>query len=314
MPGRLLQGVLWDLDGVLADTAEFHFQSWSKALAELGIPFTREFFNAHFGQNLSGIPAQLFTATFILAPIPGSIARMPLVILMSITSVTLSLVGFWLFSAKFSLLSRRFFVGSLIFFIGISSYYGFFFGAPHFLGRYLYPLSPLLWIATTTTTFFLLNLLFRTHDSVYRVSLSIVLILTLGATTFAYTDFARGYAKGTSQEHRQVVKWVQENVAESQWVGAAQTGTLGFFHDRTINLDGKVNPIALRAIMEKGNVLEYVRNSEINYIADWYGMADWVKIKSDPQFAKDFEVVVRDEQSNLGVLRRIHFVGQGKSI
>lgn len=110
--------------------------------------------------------------------------------------------------------------------------------------------------------------------------------------------------------HRQVVKWVQGNVPELQWVGAPQTGTLGFFHDRTINLDGKVNPYALRAILEKGNVLEYVRNSKINYIADWYGMADWVKIKSDPQFAKDFEVAVKDERSNLGALRRIHPVEQ----
>jgi len=262
--------------------------------------------NAHFGQNLTGIPAQLFTSTFLFAPIPGSISRTPLVILMSITSVTLSFAGFWMFSAKLTLLSRRFFLGSLIFAVGISSYYGIFFGAPHFLARYLYPLSPLLWIATTATTFFLLNLLFRTYEGVHRIAFFIVLILTFGAATFAYTDFARGYAKGTSQAHRQVVKWVQENVPESQWVGAAQTGTLGFFHDRTINLDGKVNPIALRAILEKGNVLEYVRNSEINYIADWYGMADWVKIKSDPQFAKDFEVVIRDEQSNLGVLRRVH--------
>ena len=110
--------------------------------------------------------------------------------------------------------------------------------------------------------------------------------------------------------HRQVVKWVQGNVSELHWVGAPQTGTLGFFHDRTINLDGKVNPYALRAILEKGNVLEYVRNSEIDYIADWYGMADWVKMKSDPQFAKEFEVVVRDEQANLGVLRRVHPVTQ----
>ena len=110
--------------------------------------------------------------------------------------------------------------------------------------------------------------------------------------------------------HSQVVKWVQGNVPEIQWVGAVQTGTLGFFHDRTLNLDGKVNPAALRAILENGNVLEYVRNSKIDYIADWYPMADWVKIKSEPRFAKDFEVVVRDEQSNLGVLRRIHPVSQ----
>ncbi|OGC91545.1 MAG: hypothetical protein A2W25_03635 [candidate division Zixibacteria bacterium RBG_16_53_22] len=266
--------------------------------------------DAHFGQNLSGIPSQLFEATLLFAPMPGSIERAPLVILMSITSVALSLAGFWFFVAKLTLASRRFFLGSIFFAAGISLYYGLFFGAPYFLTRYVSPLSPLLWCATTATVFFLLNLFFHTFESVHRTAFSIVLILTFGAATFAYADFARGYAKGTSQMHRQVVEWVQGNVSELQWVGAPQTGTLGFFHDRTINLDGKVNPFALRAILEKGNVLEYARNSRIDYIVDWYAMADWVKIKGDPQFAKDFEVVVRDARSNLGVLRRIHPVMQ----
>lgn len=43
--------------------------------------------------------------------------------------------------------------------------------------------------------------------------------------------------------------------------GAPQTGTHGFFHDRTINLDGKANLAAPRAILDKGDVLEYARNS-----------------------------------------------------
>jgi len=261
--------------------------------------------DAYFGQNLFGIPAQLFEATFLFFLIPSSIERTPLVILLSITSVALTLAGFWLFAAKLTLTSRRFFLGALIFAAGISFYYGLFFGAPYFLTRYVSPLSPLLWCAATATVFFLLNFVFRTFKAVHRAAFSIVLILTLGAATFVYNDFARGYAKGTSQMHKQVVKWVQWNVSELQWIGAPQTGTLGFFHDRTINLDGKVNPFALRAILDKGNVLEYARNSKVDYIADWYAMADWVKIKSDPQFASEFEVVVRDEQSNLGVLRRI---------
>jgi beta-phosphoglucomutase-like phosphatase (HAD superfamily) len=45
------QGVLWDLDGVLVDTGEFHFQAWSGLLPEYGVPFTRELFRATFGMN-----------------------------------------------------------------------------------------------------------------------------------------------------------------------------------------------------------------------------------------------------------------------
>lgn len=39
------------MDGVLVDTAEFHYHSWGKILAEMGVPFNRQRFLAFFGQN-----------------------------------------------------------------------------------------------------------------------------------------------------------------------------------------------------------------------------------------------------------------------
>ncbi len=48
-------GVLWDLDGVLVNTGEFHFLAWQQALAERGIPFDRTTFNRTFGMNNQGI-------------------------------------------------------------------------------------------------------------------------------------------------------------------------------------------------------------------------------------------------------------------
>ena len=53
------QGVLWDLDGVLVDTGEFHFRAWSQTLSEYGIPFTRESFQATFGMNNAGVLSSL---------------------------------------------------------------------------------------------------------------------------------------------------------------------------------------------------------------------------------------------------------------
>ena len=44
-------GILWDMDGVLIDTGEFHFQSWQGVLQETGIPFDRERFRQTFGMN-----------------------------------------------------------------------------------------------------------------------------------------------------------------------------------------------------------------------------------------------------------------------
>jgi beta-phosphoglucomutase len=48
-------GVIWDLDGVLVDTGEFHFQAWSETLTNRGIPLTRDSFRATFGMNNSGV-------------------------------------------------------------------------------------------------------------------------------------------------------------------------------------------------------------------------------------------------------------------
>jgi beta-phosphoglucomutase family hydrolase len=45
------KGVLWDMDGVLVDTGECHFWSWSKVLPEYSIPYDQRAFQATFGMN-----------------------------------------------------------------------------------------------------------------------------------------------------------------------------------------------------------------------------------------------------------------------
>ena len=50
-----IRAVLWDMDGVLADTGEVHYQSWMKTLGGAGIPFDRETFRRTFGMNNSGL-------------------------------------------------------------------------------------------------------------------------------------------------------------------------------------------------------------------------------------------------------------------
>jgi beta-phosphoglucomutase family hydrolase len=44
-------GILWDMDGVLTNTGEFHFLAWSQTLADYDIPFSRDQFTATFGMN-----------------------------------------------------------------------------------------------------------------------------------------------------------------------------------------------------------------------------------------------------------------------
>lgn len=62
---------IWDMDGVLVDTAEFHFQAWSQALSEHGIPFTRQSFQATFGMN----NAAVLTVLLGQAPAPELLAE-----------------------------------------------------------------------------------------------------------------------------------------------------------------------------------------------------------------------------------------------
>ncbi len=46
-----IRGFIFDLDGVLTDTAEYHYRSWQRLATEEGIPFTRE-----DNEALRGIP------------------------------------------------------------------------------------------------------------------------------------------------------------------------------------------------------------------------------------------------------------------
>ena len=51
MSDNKLQAVLWDLDGVIADTGNYHCRAWQEIFTPMGIEFTEEHFIKHFGQR-----------------------------------------------------------------------------------------------------------------------------------------------------------------------------------------------------------------------------------------------------------------------
>lgn len=53
------RGALWDMDGVLVDTGEFHYRSWAQILPQYGFTFDWPRFQATFGMNNSGVIAAL---------------------------------------------------------------------------------------------------------------------------------------------------------------------------------------------------------------------------------------------------------------
>lgn len=187
-------------------------------------------------------------------------------------------------------------VGVLAAFVGaLFLYYALFFGMPSFLGRYFFP-------ATMLTAIVAAGVMVSTMERLGMADRGVApVVVGLLCAALASGLNIRTYRKGTEHLHFQVVDWVKANVAESTWVGAAQTGTLGFHHDRTINLDGKVNPEALEAKMQN-RIPQYAFERGVEYIVDWRGLAvEW--IKSDAVSA-NYELLVADEQLNLGVLRR----------
>jgi beta-phosphoglucomutase family hydrolase len=50
-----LEAVIWDMDGVIADTALYHFKAWQEVFQKRGINFTTEDFKHNFGQRNDSI-------------------------------------------------------------------------------------------------------------------------------------------------------------------------------------------------------------------------------------------------------------------
>ncbi|HKP64764.1 MAG TPA: hypothetical protein VJV78_48845 [Polyangiales bacterium] len=176
----------------------------------------------------------------------------------------------------------------------LSGYYGIFFGAQWFVQRYLFPLAAFFAVLLGVILFAVRD---RLSGKLREAFMPIMTALMVGACIAVNV---RNQVMNRDHPHFQVIRWVQEHVPEDVWVGAIQTGTLGFFHDRTLNFDGKVNPAAYQAAIE-GRRPAYVAGTNVQYLVDWVGIVTWMK---DPPIAAAFQVLVEDNEHNLGVLGR----------
>jgi hypothetical protein len=184
------------------------------------------------------------------------------------------------------------------------AYYGVYFGARHFVGRYLTPMTLYTTVAMVALAFGSFAWIRARSEGRARLLAGFAIA---GVVLLCAAQSARLYKNGADHMHFQVVEWVAANVPETTWVGAVQTGTLGFFHDRAVNLDGKVNPDALRARHEEG-IPRYVVDARfgadsqsIEYIIDWHGIGRWLDF---PELGATFDLIVEDPERNFDVLRR----------
>lgn len=51
MSGSKLEAVIWDMDGIIVDTASYHFKAWHEAFQKRGVNFTEADFKRNFGQR-----------------------------------------------------------------------------------------------------------------------------------------------------------------------------------------------------------------------------------------------------------------------
>ncbi len=58
--GEMNHGIIWDLDGVIVDSATFHFEAWREFTAAKGKVFTQEDFKRTFGMRNVDILVYIF--------------------------------------------------------------------------------------------------------------------------------------------------------------------------------------------------------------------------------------------------------------
>ncbi len=144
----------------------------------------------------------------------------------------------------------------------LAVFYTGFFGAPHFILRYLTPLVlltvPILGVG--------LESLGRT-----TVRLSVVRLVAAAIAATSIPALAGQLSTWAWDDayYKEQTRFVRDHVDTSSCVvGALQTGTLGYFCDRVVNLDGKVDGRALEARLA-GRLPAYVDERGIDVLVDW---------------------------------------------
>ena len=257
-----------------------------------------ESIEAAFGSNMGIVASILAEYVAVFAPCPAALHGHLVTELVCLAGLITFGVALRRSSKEGAHEERAAALMTAIFGLSLVAFYGFFFGSPYFVTRYFFPLSPLLALFTVSEIF---SLHARCLSSGGWRAPALRLGLPVAAAAVVVGTNIRQHRQMQRHMHFQCVEWVAENVGEETWIGAVQTGTIGFFHDRTINLDGKVNPYALEHRKAR-TVPNYVADSEITYIVDWVRVGR--SLIKQPPLNTTFDIIVEDESENLSVLRR----------
>ena len=135
--------------------------------------------------------------------------------------------------------------------------------AAHFYRRYFAPLSVLTTVALAVAAF---RLCVRDPRAA-AVAASLVALPAVAAV-LALNGRLPGRLGGGFADtgYQNQVALVEKHVPAGEWVGAPQSGTLGYFRDNVLNLDGKLNP---EARPYRRRLREYLNLRGVRWWCDW---------------------------------------------
>lgn len=176
-------------------------------------------------------------------------------------------------------------------------YYTFFFAAAHYILRYL---APAYVFTVPASAALVVGVVRRLCGGRVRLAAggvaAIAVLLTIGLGLFVGSLFS-----ARSVFYADQWGWVRDNLSgRDAKVGAAQTGTLGYFRRSAVNLDGKVNYEALSAL-KTGRIGNYILDKDIEYLIDWPINLEMNFLKR-PGMASTFIEI--DRRGQFGVFRR----------
>lgn len=249
-----------------------------------------EFVSSDTGGNLKHVPAVIVEYFFSFYQIPYYLKINA--VTTAICSFLTALLLFSVFKIRrgYSKTFQKYFFITFIFLAALSLFYGLAFGTYWFLSRYLFP-------AATLAYFFWADGIFKilTHIKIKNVQYIVSSVFVLFMLSISVYNYKHDYQR----VFYYLVDWTQNNLNGNEWIGSIQSGTVGYYYDKTINIDGKVNPEALAAIKED-KLLQYIINKKMDYLIDVNSFAEW----KNPELINNYDLIVNDPIKQIAVFKR----------
>jgi len=168
----------------------------------------------------------------------------------------------------------RYFAVPMVGFAGMAVYYVLNFGAPHFLARYLFPVTVLWFALAGIAVATLLRLVGESKPGIAKSAGAAAAILTLAVYVLPYSwNFSENKAR--QNDFLMVSEYISHALPVRCRIGMGQSGTAGYFNANIVNLDGKVNYSVYMARQGKG-LCAYLDSARFDYLIDWQHFFDTV--------------------------------------